>query len=121
MITKNIYLLIATISVATTAQILIKQGVDLYGSIGLFQLKIKDLIELFISPYILSGLILYVLATYLTVVSLSNIELSIFVLAANLGLIITIILSYFLFNEPITMEKIIGGLLILGGVSVILR
>jgi multidrug transporter EmrE-like cation transporter len=118
---NNIFLLTLTVLVATTAQLLLKQGVNLVGGISFNGEIISEFIKILKSPYIMAGLLAYVCAMGLTLVVLSKVELSLFVLFANSGLVITVILAYFLFNEPITLQKIIGCILIIGGVSIIYR
>jgi drug/metabolite transporter (DMT)-like permease len=96
-----------------TGQFLWKTGLQHNkSSFGSFQ----AIIQLMISPYILGGLVLYGLATVLWLFILSRVELGVAYPIQSLAYIMAVFGAYWIFNEPLSMPKIVGCLLILAGV-----
>lgn len=118
---NNLILLFLTVLVATSGQLFLKQGVLLVGGISFADQIIFEFIKILKSPYIMAGLFCYIFAMGLTLVALSRVELSLFALFTSLSYVVVIIASYFLFEESITLIKIIGSLLIILGVYLIVR
>ena len=81
--------------------------------------SIQDIISLFFSPYILSGLSLYGVATVLWLFILTKVPLSVAYPVQSLAYIFALFGAYFIFNEPLTAAKIVGVLFIMLGVSFI--
>lgn len=81
--------------------------------------SIIDIIKILLSPYILSGLIMYGLATILWLFILTKVPLSVAYPLQSFAYIISIFGAFFFFNEPITIWKVVGVLFIMLGVSVI--
>ncbi|GHT33341.1 transporter [Bacteroidia bacterium] len=73
------------------------------------------------SPYIWGGLFCYGFSLLLWFYVLSKMELSKAYPLVSLGYVFTLILGYFLLNEAITVAKITGIILIVGGVIVLTR
>ncbi len=118
---NNILLLTLTVLVATTGQLLLKQGVQLVGGVSFDGEIISEFLKILKSPYITAGLLAYVCAMGLTLVALSRVEVSIFALFTSLSYVLVIFASYFFFNESITLVKIVGSSLIMLGVYLIVR
>lgn len=92
--------------------------------VGLLQQPFKfnsigGILKLLFSPYIFSGLCIYGLATVLWLFILTRVPLSIAYPLQSLAYLFTMIGASLLFNEPITLSKIIGVLFIITGVSII--
>lgn len=81
--------------------------------------SIQDIVSLFLSPYILTGLSLYGVATVLWLFILTKVPLSIAYPIQSLAYIFAVFGAYFIFNEPLTVAKIVGVLFIMLGVSFI--
>jgi len=81
--------------------------------------SVIDIIKILFSPYILSGLVMYGAATILWLFILTKVPLSVAYPLQSFAYIISIFGAFFLFNEPITVWKVVGVLLIMLGVSVI--
>jgi drug/metabolite transporter (DMT)-like permease len=77
------------------------------------------IIKLMFSPFIFSGILTYGLATVLWLFILSKVQISIAYPIQSLAYIIAVFGAYFIFNEPLTLYKFLGCLLIMGGVSLI--
>lgn len=72
-----------------------------------------------ISPYILSGLVLYGMATILWLFILTKVPLSVAYPIQSIAYILAVFGAYFFFQEEITLWKVIGVILIMAGVSFI--
>jgi len=81
--------------------------------------SLKSAAQLFLSPYVLSGLAMYGAATVLWLFILSRVPLSLAYPIQSLAYIIAVIGAYYIFNEPLNAAKIVGCVLILAGVSLI--
>lgn len=112
----NFFLILVNTLILVGGQFLWKFGLmgrsDSYESVG-------GVVKLFLSPYIVSGLFLYGLATVLWLFILTRVPLSVAYPIQSLAYIFAVFGAYFVFNEPLTTPKIIGVLLIMAGVSLI--
>ena len=77
------------------------------------------IVRVLISPYILSGLFLYGLATVLWLFILTKVPLSVAYPLQSVAYIIAVFGAFFFFQEEITLWKILGVILIMAGVSFI--
>jgi len=78
-----------------------------------------EIVRMFFSPFIFTGLVLYGVATILWLFILTRVPLSIAYPLQSITYVLAIIGSYFVFGEPITWSKVVGVLFILIGVSII--
>lgn len=77
------------------------------------------IIRVMLSPYIISGLFLYGMATVLWLFILTKVPLSVAYPIQSIAYIIAVFGAYFFFQEEITIWKVIGVILIMAGVSFI--
>jgi len=77
------------------------------------------IVRVLLSPYILSGLFLYGLATVLWLFILTKVPLSVAYPLQSIAYIIAVFGAFFFFQEEITLWKILGVILIMAGVSFI--
>ncbi|MED1421241.1 EamA family transporter [Bacillus smithii] len=81
--------------------------------------SLLGILKLLLSPYILTGLILYGAATVLWLFILSKVPLSVAYPIQSLAYVFALFGAYFLFGETLTSWKIAGVLLIVAGVAMI--
>lgn len=81
--------------------------------------SIGAITRVMISPYILSGLFLYGMATILWLFILTKVPLSVAYPIQSIAYILAVFGAYFFFQEEITLWKVIGVILIMAGVSFI--
>jgi drug/metabolite transporter (DMT)-like permease len=112
----NFFLIFINTLILVSGQFLWKFG--LMGRTNSYQ-SIEGVIKLFLSPYIISGLFLYGAATVLWLFILTRVPLSLAYPIQSMAYIFAVFGAYFIFNEPLTIWKIIGVLLIMAGVSLI--
>jgi multidrug transporter EmrE-like cation transporter len=93
------------------AQILIKTGANALTGGGV--------IAMLMSPHLLAGYCLYGLSTALLVLALRDGELSILYPVISLTFVWVTILSTMVFNEAITVFKVMGVSVIVAGVAVL--
>ncbi|PIV68375.1 MAG: hypothetical protein COY38_00515 [Candidatus Aenigmarchaeota archaeon CG_4_10_14_0_8_um_filter_37_24] len=109
-------LILISVSLGAVGQSLLKYGLDSMGKLVLKDLLVlKNLISFATNIFIIGGLSLYVLATGIWFVVLSNADISYAYPLVSLGYIITAVIGRFVFNENLTVMRITGiGLIIAG-------
>ncbi|MGZ9586205.1 EamA family transporter [Paenibacillus marinisediminis] len=116
----SLLLVIVSILLSSFGQIAMK-----YGTLKLTNLDnltiFQKLIEYFMNLYVVSGFLLYGISAVVWIFAISKLPLSIAYPMVGLSYVLVMILSYFIFNEPITIIKVIGMVLITSGVIVIAK
>ncbi|WP_052723903.1 EamA family transporter [Paenibacillus wulumuqiensis] len=111
-------LLLLTILSNVTAQLILKKGVS---SISLNEISIKSIGDVLVSPYIWSGLFLYGLSFVFYIVVLSKSDLSKAApITQSLTILLIVLFSVFVLNEPLGTAKALGIILVLLGVYLIM-
>lgn len=114
-----IYLLaFISILLGAVAQYFLKMGMtnwSLKGSV------VEMLRLLFYNYYLWSGILCYGVSMLFWLYVLSRMELSKAYPMVSLGYVITLLIGYFLLNEPLNVPKVVGILLIVAGVCFIAR
>jgi len=101
-------------------QLLMKKGLNtLPNAISIRDLFSKEVFSVIFQRYVFIGIVLYILASLLWLVALSQEELSFIYPLIAIGYVFTAILGKFLFHENLTMFRFFGILLICGGVYLI--
>lgn len=108
------------VTLGVFGQLSMKRGLNMLPGIvnirDLFSMKIFSVVS---QRYVFIGITLYILASLLWLVALSQEELSFVYPLIAIGYIFTAILSKFFFNENLTLFRFFGILLICGGVYLI--
>jgi len=104
----------------TVAQLLLKQTMN---TIGAFSFNVKDLVpvafKLMINPYLIMGLVCYVLSMVLWLGVLSRMEVSIAYPLTSIAFILTAIGAAIFFGEHVSMIRIAGIVVIITGIYLI--
>ena len=116
---KDYVLLIFNVLLTVFGQILLKQGVSTVGRIGGFRELIPKLTQVIFNPYVLGGISIYGFTTFVWLVILSRVKLSIAYPMLSLGYVLAIPFSWFFFKESIPKERIIGAIIICIGVYLV--
>lgn len=114
------FLILINIVLVVVGQTLIKQGMLKIGSFSDMHL-LNFFQKSLTSPLVITGVFLYILSSFIWFMVLSKVNLSVAYPALSLGYIIVLVVSFFYLHEPITFLKIIGVVLICGGVFLIFR
>lgn len=115
----TIVIILMGVILAAIGQVSWKLGMNLIGPVT--GIRPLDLISIFLDPYILFGIIMYVLSTVLWLIALSRMELSYVYPFISLTYILVLALSYLVLNESISLNKIAGSILIILGIILISR
>ena len=104
-------LILFNILLAVSGQTLIKQGVSLIGEYSSMPLVVFFK-QAFLSPFVITGVFLYILSSFVWFLVLSKLDLSVAYPALSLGYILVLLIGFFYLHEPLTMYKLLGVLLI---------
>lgn len=115
-------LLLIGILVSVCAQIAMKEGMR---RIGFFEFTSANLLpigwRIFTNPFILLGMTGYVIGMLLWLMVLSRLELSLAYPLISLSYIVALAAGYFLFDEAVTLSRVLGVAIIMVGVIFITR
>ena len=107
------------VMMGVVAQLAMKKGMNIVGTVGLKDIFSLKALPIVFQKYVFIGIVLYVLASLVWLVILSQAELSYVYPLISVGYIITAVLSWFFFDEKLTLFRFLGILLICGGVYLI--
>jgi multidrug transporter EmrE-like cation transporter len=114
-----LFLILICVGMGVIGQLSMKKGMNTIGNIVVKDVLSTRIFEILLQKYVFIGMIFYVLASFLWLVILSQEELSFVYPLISIGYIITAILSKLFFNESLTLFRLLGILLIFGGVYLI--
>lgn len=119
---KYLPLILAGVLLNAFAQLALKQGMRTIGHFA-FQLENAPRIVLAVSssPFILSGLVCYVISVLIWLLVLSRVEVSYAYPLLSFGYIVTALAGQFFFNETIGLTRWSGIAVICLGVWLITR
>ncbi len=115
-------MLLISVLFASCGQVLFKKGMMNLGIQGISHDLagiIRIIANILSSPLILTGLVFYGLSTLLWLFALSKTPLNYAYPFTLLTFILVMAASYFVFSEPLPVNRIIGGLLICIGIIVV--
>ena len=119
--TAIIYILISVLTSAV-GQLMLKKGMNDLGSITLsMDHLIPNLWRMATNPYVFVGLVIYLAGTVFWLAALSRVDLSYAYPFASVGYIIMLVASWLMFDEKITLSRVLGTVVIGIGVLLIYR
>ncbi len=110
----NFLLLITCVSLLSIGQLLFKLAADSFPSV----ISFDSLLAFTLNKHLISALLIYSLATFLWVWALSKMPLSFAYPFMALAFIIVPVLSFFILDEPLTLSSLIGGCVIIIGLTI---
>ena len=116
---KDYILLFFNVLLTVMGQILLKQGVSKVGAINNFRELVPKLTQVILNPYVIGGISIYGFTTFVWLVILSRVKLSIAYPMLSLGYVLTIPFSWLFFKESIPIVRIIGAIIICIGVYLV--
>lgn len=117
-----LFYLIVSIVCAVVGQILLKQGMREIGPVTLSLAGLPGfLLRLGTSPWVVTGMGLYLGGSLFWLTALSRIDLSLAYPFAGLNYVLILLASHLLFGEALSPLRVAGVLLIALGVSLIAR
>lgn len=114
---KDIVMILTAVALGALGQLSLKKGMLHSGSADLS----FNLIKAVFTPYIFLGLTLYTVAMLLWLAILSRVELSYAYPMLSLGYVFIVLASWLIFNEHVSLLRLIGVLFICTGVAMVSR
>ncbi len=118
---NGIYFVLISVLFNVSGQYSIKLGMNKFGAIEINNELFSAFSKILIHPNIILGLVFYVISAFSWLIALSKLELSVAYPLLSIGYVILMFISYFFLNESLGINKIIGTLLIVGGILFISR
>lgn len=111
-----------TILFTVYGQLVLKWRIAAYGTLPeLLTDKLIFLFKLLFDPYIFSGFASAFIASFFWMAAMTKFELSFAYPFMSGAFVLVFLFSVFLFNEPVTWQKVVGLLLIVAGIIVTSR
>lgn len=115
-------LLLVAICFTVTGELLLKQGMNKVGVLSLHPSSILPMLwRTFTTPQILIGFVFVFSASIFWLAVISRVELSYAYPMLSLGYVLVVLASWVVLGENVTLTRILGTLIIIGGVFVISR
>lgn len=113
-----IYILISVLT-SIIGQLLLKKGMNDLGSITLSMNQFLGTTwKMITNPYVFIGLVIYLAGTIFWLAALSRVDLSYAYPFASLSYVFMLVASWMMFDEKITLSRIVGTVVI--GIGVLL-
>ena len=111
-------LLLLAIGFSTTGELFLKKGITLAGG---FEFSLPGLVRTFTTWQVLAGFVLFFTGALVWLKVLSLVDLSWAYPMLALGYPIVVLGSLVFLGEPVSLQRVLGSLLILAGVYVMYR
>lgn len=119
--TAILYILVS-VFFSVVGQLLLKVGMNKLGSVTLNLNQLFPILwRMVTNPAVFFGLALYFIGTIFWLAALSRVDLSYAYPFASLSYVVMLIASWMMFDEKITLARIIGSVVICVGVFLIYR
>ena len=116
---SNLIFIISSVLLNALAQILLKAGMKQFGNIELKNNIINTSVSIALNPYIITGFISYGISIILWLWVLSKVDVSLAYPFQALGYIVVTILAWLIFQEDITLTRIIALIFISIGLIIL--
>jgi multidrug transporter EmrE-like cation transporter len=116
MTTISFALVLIGVLLNAAAQLLLKAGTN---AVGQFEFHLDNVLpvgmKLAFEPHILGGLTCYVISVVVWIMALSRVPVSVAYPMLSIGYIVNAIAAFYLFNEPLAGQKLLGiGFIVIG-------
>jgi drug/metabolite transporter (DMT)-like permease len=115
-------LLLFSISLGSIAQLCLKIGLKLHPIHGAHSplQTIANIVTAMLTPWVLTGLLIYGFSTFIWLLLISRVRLSVVYPMISISYVIVMFLSVLILHEPVVWTFAVGGLVFIGaGVSFI--
>jgi multidrug transporter EmrE-like cation transporter len=119
MTASTLTLILVSVSLSALAQISFKFGVTAAAASGSGSGMVAQLIHSMLTPGIVAGLALYGFGTLLWLSALGRVDVSQAYPFVGLGFVLTAILGYALFGDPLGPQRIVGILVVIAGIALV--
>lgn len=116
----NLLLILLSVGLNASAQLFIRQGMLRFGVVSFQLAELWQMIwSVFTNFFLLGGMFCYAISILLWMVVLSKVHVSLAYPFLSIGYVMTAVLAYFIFGEPLTVQKCIGIAIICLGVVIL--
>ena len=114
-------LILSAVLLNTIAQLCLKAGMVKIGEVhvGPFKETVHLLGRIFLNPFIEIGVVCYGLSLLLWLWTLSKVSVSVAYPMLSIGYVLSVFAGYFWFGEPLSLTKLAGVCIIMGGVYLV--
>lgn len=116
----NIIIILVSVLLNCTAQLLIRKGMLQIGEVGAVDF-IKLLIPMLSNLYLWSAMLCYAVSILLWMVVLSKVEVSFAYPFLSIGYVVAAVIGYYFLGESLSLSRLAGILVICIGVFLISR
>ncbi|HTY12808.1 MAG TPA: EamA family transporter [Candidatus Omnitrophota bacterium] len=116
----NYLILVVSVLLAVIGQLLMKQGMNQFGTFPVTQL-LQKLIPMIFNPWVFAGLVSFAFSSVFWLVVLSRLNLSLVYPMVSLAYVVVAFASIVFFKETISITRWLGILVICFGVLLISR
>ena len=118
----GVFYIFGTIFFTVYGQLILKWRIEKYGNLPDSSFgKISFLFGLLHDPFILSGFVSAIVASFFWMAAMTKLDLSYAYPFMSLSFVLVFFFSTWLFQEPVTVYKVVGLLLIMSGIMVTSR
>ena len=116
------FIILSGVLLNAAAQLLLKAGTTSLGRLFPPNERIyAEFFRILFQPFVMSGLLCYVVSVSLWIAALSKVPVSIAYPMLSIGYIANAIAAYYLFGEALTLQKMIGITIIIAGVALVAK
>lgn len=117
---RNLIEILVSVFMGAIGQTVLKLGANKLGTLSLsLRTILRDILNILVIPEIIIGLIFFGSSFLLWIKVLTKSDLSYAYPMVSLGYVLIALLSRFLFDEPFTLNKIAGIVMIISGVFIL--
>lgn len=122
MLLQTLPLILVGVALNSIAQLLLKQGMRTCRAIE-YSLKgmMHFALDIMGNLFVVGGLVCYVVSVVLWLLVLSKVEVSVAYPLISLGYVFVAIAGYYFFDEAVSVQRILGILIIIFGVYLVSR
>jgi multidrug transporter EmrE-like cation transporter len=119
---NSFLLIIFGVLLNASAQIFLKNGTNKLGVISLqMDTVVSTVFKVAFQPYIVAGLMCYVISVVVWIGALSRVDVSIAYPMLSIGYIVNAVAAWYLFGESVTTTKVSGMMFIIIGTYLIAK
>jgi len=119
---KGIFFVMTSIGLNVLGQLAFKTEMVRFGEIVFRPSRVIQIgIQVFSRPLILLGVFLYAISAFCWIIALSKSQLSFAYPMLSVGYVLIFFLSVWLFKEPFSLARLIGTIIVCGGLVLVAR
>jgi len=119
---KGMGFVLTSICLNVLGQLAFKSGMLKTGEIVFHPARVFQIgLQILSKPIILVGVFLYAVSAFFWIIALSKVQLSFAYPMLSIGYVLIFFLSVWLFSEPFSIPRLIGTIIVCGGLVLVAR